>query len=167
MKFYTHSFLLILLAIYLAGCTSYHSQGVYDAERASPFLQRVVKGKYEQVFHAAQLSLSNYSIAVSDMNAGILRTGIIRNDQMWLPPFLNKRMLFGHRYTINIQLLKIKDREAVQVTIVKNIEHKRNFLEEYQKVKTDGLEEIALFYRIRRELLFQRKINTPQESPQS
>ncbi len=166
MKLYTRLFLLILLTVYLAGCTSHHSQRVYDAEKAS-FLQRAIKGKYEQVFHAAQLSLANYPIAVSDMEAGILRTGIIKNEQMWLPPFLNKQALFGHRYTVSIQLLKIKGKEAVQVTIVKDMEHKRSFFEEYQKVKTDGLEEIALFYRMRRELLLQKKINGSQENPQS
>ena len=84
---------------------------------------------------------------------------------MWQAPFLDKRTLFGHRYTINMQLLKVKGREAVQVTIIKDIEHKRNFFEEYQKVKTDGLEEMALFYRIQRELLIQRKINESQKKP--
>ena len=163
MKFYIHFSLLILLAIYLVGCTSPDSQGVYSANQAPSFLQRVIKGKYEHVFNAAQLSLANYPIAVSDMEAGILKTGIIKNEQMWQPPLLDKRTLFGHRYKINIQLLKVKDRKAVQVTIIKDIEHKKNFFTEYQKVKTDGLEEVALFYRIRRELSLQKKINNPQK----
>ena len=88
MKPYIRLVLLILLVTYLAGCTSYHSQGVYDAQGVSPFLQKTIKGKYEQIFHAAQLSLAGYPIAISDMEAGVLKTGIIRNEQMWLPPFL-------------------------------------------------------------------------------
>ena len=133
----------------------------------SPFLQKTIKGKYEQIFHAAQLSLAGYPIAISDMEAGVLKTGIIRNEQMWLPPFLNKRILFGHRYTVSIQLLKVKGKDIVQVTIVKDMEYKRSFFEEYQKVKTKGLEEIALFYRIQRELLFHRKLNASQKNPES
>ena len=47
------------------------------------------------------------------------------------------------------------------------MEYKRSFFEEYQKVKTKGLEEIALFYRIQRELLFHRKLNASQKKIQN
>jgi len=50
---------------------------------------------------------------------------------------------------------------------MKDMEHKKNFFTEYQKIKTDGLEEIALLYRIQRELIFQKISNTqPENSPQ-
>ena len=165
--YYTNSILsILLLSTCLMGCASHRSQKASDINKAPPFLERTIRGKYEQVFNAAQISLANYPIAVSDIEAGILKTGVIKNEQMWHPPFLDQRTRFGHRYTINIQVLKIKGKqEAVQLTIVKQMEHKRNFLEEYQKVKTNGLEEIALFYRIRRELLFQKKFNAPPKSP--
>ena len=156
------TFLLILMC--LAGCAS-HPRITYNPEKIPSFLEKTIKGKYEYVFNAAQISLSGYPIAVSDMEAGILKTDIIKGEQMWHPPHLDKREFFGHRYTISIQLLKIKDKEAVQVTIIKDIEHKKNFFAEYQKVKTDGLEEIALLYRIQRELIFQKISNTQPENP--
>ena len=158
-----HCLSLVILVIFLIGCTN-SSQKIYDVNKAPSFLERIVKGKYEDVFSAAQISLANYPIAVNDMEAGILKTGVIKNEQMWHPPFLDKRTLFGHRYTVSIQLLKIQGKEAVQVTIIKQIEHKKNFFEEYQKVKTNGLEEMALFYRIRRELLLQKKLNPSQKN---
>ena len=154
-------FSLVVLVIFLMGCAS---STPYNVNKAPSFLERVVKGKYEDVFQAAQVSLANYPIAVNDIEAGILKTGIITNEQMWHPPFLDKRTLFGHRYTISIQILRVKGREAVQVTIIKRMEHRKNFFEGYQEVKTNGLEEIALFYRIRRELLIQKNLNAPQKS---
>ena len=40
MKPYIRLVLLILLVTYLAGCTSYHSQGVYDAQGVFSFLTK-------------------------------------------------------------------------------------------------------------------------------
>ena len=156
--------LVLLVLMCLIGCAS-HPRIAYNPKKVPSFLEKTIEGKYEYVFNAAQISLSNYPVAVSDMDTGILKTDFIKGEQMWHPPHLDKKDFFGHRYTINIQLLKIQNKEAVQVTITKDIEHKRNFFAEYQKVKTDGLEEIALLYRIQRELIFQKMLNVQQEDP--
>ena len=154
---------LILIPViftYLIGCSSSSSRFIqYNPKRVPSFLEKTLQGDYTQVFKSAQISLANYPIAVSDMESGILKTKFVQNEQMWQAPHQKTPQLSGYRYTLTIQILKVKDSKSVQVTITKDIEHKKDFISEYKKIKTDGLEEITLFYRIQRELLFRQRLD--------
>jgi len=48
---------------------------------------------------------------------------------------------------------KTDGRESTRITIEKKIEVFRDFISETQIIPSDGLEEMALFYRIERELV--------------
>ena len=145
------------MACSLMACSSNPSYiASYNPKKVPDFLERTIPGDYVQVFKAAQIALNNYPIAISDMESGILKTNYIQNEQIWQPPYHNQ--LSEYRYTLSISILRVKNKKAIQITIVKDMEHKRNFISEYKKIKTDGLEELTILYRINREILFQRRL---------
>lgn len=146
----------ITLAILLTGCAT--SSFVYDPKNVKAALEKNIKGEYEQVFKAAQISLADYPIEVSDMESGYLQTAYIRNEQLWQPPHLEGGQKGGYRYQLHIQILRVRRKGMTKVIITKNKQYKKDFFSTYKPVKTDGLEEIALLYRIQRELWFQQEV---------
>ena len=145
---------ILLLTI---GCASSEIT-IYNPRQVVPSLQKSIPGTYEQVFKATQISLADYPIEINDMEAGFLQTTFIRNEQVWIPPHFKGKSSAGYRYTISIQLLRLRNKNRTQVIITKNIEFKSDFFANYKPIKTDGLEEIALLYRIQRELWLQNKL---------
>lgn len=141
-------------SLFMVGCAS-SSITIYDPQQVRPHLEKNIPGEYEQVFKAAQMSLADYPIEVNDMEAGFLQTTFIKNEQAWSPPHLGRKLPGGFRYTLSIQVLRLKNEKMSKIIITKSMQHKKNFFAKYRPVKTDGLEEIALLYRIQRELWLQ------------
>ncbi len=151
--------LTILLFITLAGCARTPVQE-YDPRKAAGPKQKVFENKYDQVWRAVQLALSNYPVRVNDMDSGVLETDFIRGQTAWVSPHRKQQIPSGLRYKVIVRVLKGKmsGGKAIQVTILKRIEFQKDFFSRYSPVKTDGLEEIAILYRIERELLIQRAL---------
>jgi hypothetical protein len=153
------TFLTASLVLGLLGCTSPDVQE-YDAAKASGPKQKVFEENFEKIWRAAQLALSNYPIRVNDMESGVIESDFIRGDDLWKSPIRGKPLPNGLRYKVIIRILKgsISEKAANQVTVLKRIEFKKDFFSEYEAVKTDGLEEIAILYRIERELVIQQAL---------
>lgn len=122
---------------------------------SAPPLEKVFDETYETVWKAAQLALSKYSIRVNDMDSGIFETQSIHGDKAWLSPNVEKAISGGQRYKISVRILKGTKKSgapATKVIILKRAEIQRDFFSEVEKLPSDGLEELAIMYRIEREL---------------
>jgi len=155
----TKNLCIILLLLPLAACTSTEIRE-YDPKITGGPKKRVFHENFDDIWQATQIALSHYPISVNDIEAGILETDFIRGENSWKSPHLMRRTPGGQRYKISVRILKGKSKtpgkKAVQVTILKRTELQKDFFSPYESINSDGLEEIALLYRIEREL----RINT-------
>jgi hypothetical protein len=118
--------------------------------------QKVYYYPYENVWRAAQLTLK-YPIAINNMDTGVMETDVIHAMDGFQSPESEKDPSSGIVYKIKLTLSKGKydGREAVRVTVQKNVERHRDFFSEPEEMESDGLEEQVIFYRIERELVIE------------
>ncbi|MBX9768755.1 MAG: hypothetical protein K2X47_15890, partial [Bdellovibrionales bacterium] len=95
-------------------------------------------------------------IRVNDADSGTLESDAVKGDTLWTPPNATKRLPGSLKYKILVNLVRGKKREedakAVRVTILKRIEHQKDFFAPIERIQSDGYEETAIMYRIEREL---------------
>ena len=97
---------------------------------------------------------------INNMDSGIIETEAIRGYKVWMPPYKSDIGSGGLSYYLNVHIVKglIDGREAIKVSIAKNIENTTDFFSEPKKLPSDGLEEKAILYRIGRELQIERAL---------
>jgi len=108
---------------------------------------------YDLVWKSVQLALVAYPIRINDPDTGIIETEAIRGNKIWSPPGESEPPTGGAKYKINIRILK---GETPKVIVSKNIELRRDFFSDPERVPSDGLEELSILYRIQRELKIER-----------
>ena len=121
---------------------------------------QVFPAEYEKVWRALQLSVQKYPIRINDIDRGVLETDFIRGAKSYSPPHLPPQNFSGRQYQLLFRVLKgkIEGRPAIKVVIVKKMERKRDFFSENEELKSDGLEEKTILYRIAREIEIDRAI---------
>jgi hypothetical protein len=123
-------------------------------------VSQVFPEDFDRVWRASQLALSAYPIRVNDADSGTLETDAVKGDTIWTPPNATKRLPGSLKYKILVNLVRGKkkdeDSKAVRVTILKRIEHQKDFFAPIERIQTDGYEETAIMYRIERELNIDR-----------
>jgi len=148
----------LLILLLLSGCVLFEKD--IDEEKIyglpEPPYQQLYESDYERIWRAIQVVLSRYPIAVNNMDAGILETDFIKVHEGWLPPEHPKVPPGGRKYKINVQVARgatpdSKD-TVVRVRVKKIIELHRDFFSAKQEIESDGLEEMTILYRIKREV---------------
>lgn len=146
---------LLSLSIALSGCAT---TGGTDSKRvvdsAEP-QEKVFKESFDDIWRAVQLAMANYPIKVNNQDSGVLETESIRGDSAWVSPGQRRPPAGGFRYRVVIRVVRgrtEKNAPAGKVTILKLGEIQRDFFSAYDKLPSDGLEELAIMYRIEREL---------------
>ncbi len=146
-----------LLFLLLTSCALFEKEErtIIDGLEDPPY-QRLYQNEYEKVWRAVQISLSNYPIAVNNMDAGILETDFIKADQGWLAPEQPAVPPGGRKYKINVLVARgvtpNSSEPVVRVRITKKLVVQRDFFSDLKDLESDGLEEHIILYRIQREV---------------
>lgn len=109
---------------------------------------------YRNVWRAALQVMGKYPLKTYDEETGVIETDFIRGDNVWTPPYKKKYVSGGYRYKLNVKIFKGKSKteNAVRLVVLKQPEIQKDFFSPPEKIQTDGLEELALIYRIEREV---------------
>jgi hypothetical protein len=148
-RIFSFAYLIILLA---ACATTPNNDSV--VESAEP-QEKIFKESFDDIWRAVQLAMANYPIKVNNQDAGFIETESIRADNAWVSPGHKKQVAGGFRYRLIVRVVRGRTERqsaAGKVTILKQGEIQRDFFSPYEKLPSDGLEELAIMYRIEREL---------------
>lgn len=157
----------LLVTLLLTGCSLFERQ----PDSADKIIQKASKQKifyapYDLVWKAAHLSIK-YTIASENQDFGVIETDYVKAVDGWLPPDKTKPDYKSGRYKLVFTFAKGKKsdgKESTRLTIEKKIEIFKDFISEKQVVASDGLEELALFYRIEREIIIANALKKSSES---
>lgn len=155
-RFYKEQTLLLCLLfafLPLTGCmTSDPLHAEYHPKKM--IHDKVFYQSYDRVWRAAQLALK-YPIAVNNMDHGTLETEFVKNEDGFFLPGVEVQPSAGLRSKIVINMVrgKTESRDSVRVVVQKIVQKQRDFFSEPETLKSDGFEEMVLFYRIERELI--------------
>lgn len=115
---------------------------------------------YEDVEMALKQSMTRYPQKIDNTEAGIFETDYIKGELRFHPPHKVVNYSPGYRYRILVRLVRgrTEDRPAIKVQITKKVEILRDFFSDADSLKSDGLEEQVILYRIGRELQLARAV---------
>lgn len=127
---------------------------------------RVFRAPYETVWRATQQALLNYPMNINNMDTGQLQTLYITGKHRYKAPHKKRKPYpSGYQYRLNINIVKGKN--ASKVVISKNVRLQKDFFSDPDELGTDGFEEKALLYRIRREILIENMLKKQMEKSQN
>lgn len=169
-RFTSRSFASVLLALAFlplvtmtSGCVTATEK--LEARQSDGPYSRVFYANYEDVEIALKQSMIRYPQKIDNTDAGIFETDYIKGDARFRPP--HKQTVFspGYRYRILVRLVRGRtdERPAIKVQITKKPEVVRDFFSDADSMKSDGLEEQVILYRIGRELQLARAIAKANE----
>ncbi len=153
--------LVLLVSALITGCAD---NPIVDPPIKDPE-SRLFAYEYEEVWRAMQLALRKYPVRINNIDSGILETDYIKGDKFFVEP--NAKSRPGLRYKITIRVVKGKldgKKSAVKVTALKSAEIQPDFFSGFQPISSNGLEEMALLYRIGRYLEME-KLTTKSVAP--
>ena len=157
---------LICTLIFQTGCGLFEKQ----VDSADKIIQKASKQKiffapYDLVWKAAHHSIK-YTIASENQDFGVIETDYVKAVDGWLSPERTKPEFKSARYKLVLTFArgKIDGKDSTRVTIDKKIEVFRDFISEKQVISSDGLEELALFYRIEREIIIDNALKKAAEA---
>ena len=127
--------------------------------------EEVYFANFEEVWRSLNLVLQPYPLRVSNMDQGMLETDSIRGNRVWSPPYKGGKTAGGEMYRLTIRVIKgaFENRAATKVTIVKESNLQPDFFSDPRALPSDGLEEKAILYRIRREIEIERALAKAQK----
>lgn len=150
---------LLILAIFLGACSS-NSKSDDAIEYAKTF-----RAPYETVWRATQQALLNYPMNINNMDTGQLQTLYITGKHRFKPPHKETSVLpSGYQYRINLSI--IRGEVASKVIIAKEVRLQKDFFSAPKELTSDGLEEKAIFYRIKREIFIEKLLQRQMEKQQ-
>ena len=156
---------LIIIAVFtslVVACSSSSERNDKIVDSAEP-QEKIFAETYDDTWRAVQLALATYPIKVNNQDAGVLETEAIRGDAAWVSPGQKKAPTGGFRYRIIVRVVRgktEKGKPAAKVTVLKLGEIQRDFFSAYEKLPSDGMEELALMYRIERELAIEKELRS-------
>jgi hypothetical protein len=135
------------------GCTSLTAPPSNETSAAP--VEKVFQENLDTVWKSVQFAMSKYAVKINDIESGIFETQFVRGEKAWISPNQDEKTSGGQRYKISIRALKGKLADgtpSTKVVILKRAEIQRDFFSEFEKLPSDGQEELAIMYRIEREL---------------
>ena len=148
-------FLAISTSLVFNGCALFEKQTEsIDQIIQKSSNQKIFFANYDLVWKATHSTIK-YTIASENQDFGVIETDYVKSVDGWLPPDKTKPDFKSARYKLTFTFAKgnTDGRESTRITIEKKIEVFRDFISDTQIVPSDGLEELALFYRIEREVI--------------
>lgn len=146
-----NTFLGLGLFLLLVGCAQLDPQPEKNLSTSPP--SQVFVGEFDDVWRAVLKAFTKYPIKVNNTDLGILETDQIKGDEVWSPPFLEKKYKNFH-YSLRVQVVrgKLKNQNSVRVSVAKKMSLDTDFFSDEKSLNSDGHEEESLLYRVSREL---------------
>lgn len=150
--------LLLLSAVLLLNSSCVSTQPNDEPPKVRHY--RIFFADYDQVLQAARKALIRYPIQTDDSDSGVLETEYIKGTEGFISPGQKRQPTAGLRYQLLFTFIKGKTRgkDSVRVSVQKKIEVQRDFFSDLEEIKSDGLEEEVILYRMNREILIERAI---------
>lgn len=146
----TLSLLNFFYGALLIGCVSINPNH-------KPISETVFRGSMDQVWMATEKTLANYPISESNRDSGVLKTDFLRGPQCWQSPKEAEKYSAGVRCSLTLQLIKISN-NGIRVRVNKSLQMMRDFISGPEDIKSDGMEEMMILYRIDRELTIAKEV---------
>lgn len=147
------SFLIICLGLTLVGsCTSYEKFHRMSEQMEIP--SRVYPADYAKTWQAVLQIMRRYDLAVQNQQTGVIRTRWIDNtlELNFADSFGANDSVRAARFKLVINVVKgyRGSREVTRVSVFKRQMVERDFLQGWQVVPSDGIQEETILYRIER-----------------
>ncbi len=158
------SFSLLFLALLISGCSTQQT----SRNSSTGPQQEIIKAPFDHAWRAIQIAMANYPITINDPDTGVLETDFIRGEKVWISPAstLTKQQIAGsYRYKLIVRAIKARSEQPesnIKITISKQAEMQKDFFSSYERSMSDGLEEAAIGYRIKRELQIHKNLQKLQ-----
>lgn len=158
---------LQFLALLCAGCLS-ACAAFQDQRPPNTFIgprEEVIFADFEEVWRATNIVLQAYPLRLSNMDEGLLETDDVKGVRAWEAPFKYRKPA-GQTYRLSIRVVRgtAGRNAATKVIILKDARVQQDFFSNIKQVPSDGLEEKALLYRIKREIQIERALNQAQKA---
>lgn len=152
-----------LLCSILIGCSSSGSKIEPERLRHSATFPH----SFENVWRAIQLAIQEYPIQVNNSDKGLIKTEVVSEGQIWSHPEIDYPPEEKYKITIRTIKGKLRGQPATKVKVVKSKMKIKNFFDGEKKLDSDGFEEAALLYRIKREVLIEHALEKMQKKQNS
>lgn len=151
--------LSLLLFVVTVGCTTPPEPNELEVKSPGPKMASF-SASFNTVWKASLITLGKYPLKSYDEEAGVIETDFIRGDNVWVPPHKKRYVPGGYKYKINLRVMKGKmgASEGVRVIVLKQPELQKDFFSNSEKISSDGLEELAILYRIEREVALEKAL---------
>lgn len=142
------------LLLFVAGCSSYENFKAITQDLEIP--AQTFGADYNQTWQAILQVMRKYELEKQNQEAGVIKTRWIDNTRE-----LNFADSFGaddsikaakFRLTLNLVRTTRYGREVTKVSIYKRQLVEQDFLQGWKEVRTDGIQEKVLLYRIERSI---------------
>lgn len=153
----------IALTVILVGACAHSDKKV---EPGVPLpVEEVFFADPETVDRAIAQVMVKYPQKIANLEAGLLETDYIKGDARFKPAHKDVKYGSGYRYKIIVRTVRGKNagKPAVKVQVLKQVEQQRDFFADPERLKSDGLEEKAILYRIDREIKIDRALQKYQQ----
>ena len=126
--------------------------------------EEVLFADFEEVWRATNIALQSYPLRLSNMDEGLVETDDVKGYRAWRAPFPQSKPS-GMNYRISIRVVRgtSESKVATKVIILKDARIQRDFFSNTRQIPSDGLEEKALLYRIKREIQIERALSAAQK----
>jgi hypothetical protein len=158
-------FFMLCLALFQSGCSSY-KQFQYIAEEFE-IPSRVYKYEYSQSWQAVLQIMKKFDLATQNQEAGIIKTRWRDNtlELNFADSFGSSDAVKSAKFKLIVNVVKgfRGTREVSKVTVFKRQMVEHDFLQGWKVVRSDGIMEKTVLYRIERVLAIDQKLKKIEE----
>lgn len=159
------AWLFLFLTASLLGCSSY-KQFQYIAEEFEIPTQ-VFRNDYSQSWQAVLQIMQKYDLSLQNQEAGIIKTRWIDNtlELNFADSFGSSDSVKAAKFKLILNVVKgfRGTREVTKITVFKRQMVENDFLQGWKVVRSDGILEKTLLYRIERILAVDRRLKKIEE----
>lgn len=158
-------FALCLIFLGFGGCASYEQFQYVTEEFEVP--SKIFKSDYAQTWQAVLQVMKAYDLEVTNQEAGVIKTRWIDNTLQ-----LNFADSFGSSDAVKAAKFKVilnvvkgfkGTREVSKVTVFRRQMVEQDFLQGWKVIRSDGIMEKSILYRIERELTIDNRLKAIEE----
>ncbi|OIQ19784.1 MAG: hypothetical protein BM556_04690 [Bacteriovorax sp. MedPE-SWde] len=145
-------YIILTSLLLFSSCSSYEQFQQLAEESEIP--SQVYKTSYNQTWQAVLEIMQKYDIALKNQEAGVVKTRWIDNTNQlnFNEAFGSQDMVKAARFKIVVNVIKgfRGSREVSKVSVFKRQMIEKDFLQGWKVVRTDGIREKTILYRVKR-----------------
>lgn len=119
---------------------------------------RAFAAKRETVWKGILIALSKYPLDKNSQESGEITTSKIPDGEIFKPHNYKANLNLEYQLFINLEKRRYKGKKIIFVRIEKKSVEKGDFIKQAQEIKSDGIEEQVILYRVAREVKIDRHV---------